>query len=51
MSTSGFKIVSEYEPTGDQPKAIAELVEGVRAIPPQWRAPQKAPVLNAFPDT
>jgi excinuclease ABC subunit B len=25
-----FKIVSEYEPKGDQPQAIAELVEGVR---------------------
>jgi len=25
-----FKIVSEYEPKGDQPHAIAELVEGVR---------------------
>ena len=31
MATSGFKIVSEYEPTGDQPKAIAELVAGVEA--------------------
>jgi len=26
-----FKIVSEYQPAGDQPKAIAELVKGVRA--------------------
>jgi excinuclease ABC subunit B len=26
-----FKLVSEYEPKGDQPQAIAELVEGVRA--------------------
>ncbi|WP_340329870.1 excinuclease ABC subunit UvrB [Microbaculum marinum] len=26
-----FKIVSEYEPRGDQPTAIAELVEGVKA--------------------
>ncbi|MCS7083089.1 MAG: excinuclease ABC subunit UvrB [Bacteroidetes bacterium] len=25
-----FQLVSEYEPTGDQPKAIRELVEGVR---------------------
>ena len=25
-----FKLVSEYAPAGDQPKAIAELVEGVR---------------------
>ena len=24
-----FKLVSEYKPTGDQPKAIAELVEGL----------------------
>ncbi|MCS6823754.1 MAG: excinuclease ABC subunit UvrB [Cytophagaceae bacterium] len=24
-----FKLVSEYEPTGDQPKAIAQLVEGI----------------------
>ena len=26
-----FKLVSEFEPAGDQPTAIAELVEGVRA--------------------
>ncbi|HKA16234.1 MAG TPA: excinuclease ABC subunit UvrB [Myxococcota bacterium] len=25
-----FRLVSEYTPTGDQPRAIAELVEGVR---------------------
>ncbi len=25
-----FKITSKYKPTGDQPEAIAELVEGVR---------------------
>ena len=25
-----FKLVSEYAPAGDQPQAIAELVEGVR---------------------
>jgi excinuclease ABC subunit B len=25
-----FRLVSEYSPTGDQPRAIAELVEGVR---------------------
>ena len=25
-----FQLVSEYEPAGDQPAAIAELVEGVR---------------------
>jgi excinuclease ABC subunit B len=26
----GFRIVSEYAPTGDQPRAIEQLVEGVR---------------------
>ena len=26
-----FKLVSKYQPTGDQPKAIAQLVEGVKA--------------------
>ncbi|HEX5417150.1 MAG TPA: excinuclease ABC subunit UvrB [Chloroflexota bacterium] len=26
-----FRVVSEYQPTGDQPKAIEKLVEGVRA--------------------
>ncbi|PPC85655.1 MAG: excinuclease ABC subunit B, partial [Hyphomicrobium sp.] len=26
-----FKIVSEYQPKGDQPQAIKELVEGVNA--------------------
>lgn len=26
---SDFKLVSEYQPTGDQPKAIAQLVEGL----------------------
>ncbi len=26
-----FKLVSEFEPTGDQPQAIQELVEGVKA--------------------
>ena len=26
-----FKLVSEYEPTGDQPRAISELVEGFRS--------------------
>ena len=25
-----FKVVAPYEPTGDQPKAIAQLVEGIR---------------------
>ena len=24
-----FKLVSEYKPTGDQPKAVAELVDGL----------------------
>ncbi|TMA34805.1 MAG: excinuclease ABC subunit UvrB [Deltaproteobacteria bacterium] len=28
--TERFRLVSEYAPTGDQPRAIAELVEGVR---------------------
>ena len=27
---SQFKLHSEYQPTGDQPQAIAELVEGFR---------------------
>ncbi|MFM7094134.1 MAG: DEAD/DEAH box helicase family protein, partial [Actinomycetota bacterium] len=26
-----FKVVSEYQPAGDQPKAIAELVEGIES--------------------
>ncbi|MEQ8304888.1 MAG: excinuclease ABC subunit UvrB [Cyclobacteriaceae bacterium] len=26
-----FKLISNYEPTGDQPKAIAQLVEGVKS--------------------
>ena len=25
-----FKLVSEYQPTGDQPQAIAELVKGFK---------------------
>jgi excinuclease ABC subunit B len=25
-----FKITSEYQPTGDQPKAIEQLVEGIQ---------------------
>lgn len=29
-----FKIVSEYQPTGDQPQAISQLVEGVNAGDP-----------------
>jgi excinuclease ABC subunit B len=28
--SDSFRLVSEYSPTGDQPRAIAELVEGVR---------------------
>ena len=28
--TERFRLVAEYTPTGDQPRAIAELVEGVR---------------------
>lgn len=27
---AGFKLVSDFKPTGDQPKAIRELVEGIR---------------------
>ena len=27
---SGFKLKSEYKPTGDQPQAIAELVQGIK---------------------
>ena len=30
-----FKLTSEYMPTGDQPEAIQELVEGVEAGVPQ----------------
>jgi excinuclease ABC subunit B len=30
MSDRPFKIVSQYQPRGDQPKAIAELVEGLK---------------------
>lgn len=26
-----FKIVSKYKPSGDQPKAIEQLVEGIKA--------------------
>lgn len=26
---AGFNLVSEYKPTGDQPKAIAQLIEGI----------------------
>lgn len=30
MAEHKFELVSKYQPSGDQPKAIAELVEGVR---------------------
>ena len=30
MQDSRFKLVSEYQPTGDQPRAIEELVQGFR---------------------
>ena len=26
-----FELISDYHPTGDQPEAIAQLVEGIRA--------------------
>ena len=28
---SMFKLVSQFEPSGDQPKAIAQLTEGIRS--------------------
>jgi excinuclease ABC subunit B len=31
MHQGGFKIKSDFEPTGDQPKAILELTEGIRS--------------------
>ena len=31
MSDETFKLVSPYAPTGDQPQAIAQLVQGVQA--------------------
>ena len=31
MTEPLFQLVSQYEPRGDQPKAIKELVEGIRA--------------------
>ena len=31
MSTAGFRIVTEYEPAGDQPEAISKLEAGLRA--------------------
>ncbi len=30
----GFNITSEYKPTGDQPKAIQQLSEGIRRNEP-----------------
>ena len=30
VSASEFKVVSEFAPAGDQPKAIAQLAEGVQ---------------------
>ncbi len=30
-SMNGFHLVSKYQPTGDQPRAIAQLVDGLRA--------------------
>ena len=27
---AGFQLVAPYQPTGDQPQAIAKLVEGIR---------------------
>ena len=31
MTEHKFKLVSKYKPTGDQPKAIEQLVEGIRS--------------------
>ena len=31
VSNRPLKVVSHYEPAGDQPKAISELAEGVRS--------------------
>ena len=33
-----FKLVSEYEPTGDQPQAIQQIVEGINAALVTWLA-------------
>ena len=30
MDDNKFKIVSKYQPTGDQPEAIKKLIEGVK---------------------
>ena len=44
--TRRLKVVSEYEPSGDQPTAIAELVRGVRgrasATRCCWASPARA---------
>ncbi len=31
LCTMDFKLVSEYAPTGDQPEAIAQLLESIRS--------------------
>ena len=31
MEYRDFKLVTSYKPTGDQPKAIEDLVEGIKA--------------------
>jgi excinuclease ABC subunit B len=31
LSSSGFQLVSDYQPTGDQPTAIEELVDGINS--------------------
>ena len=31
MGDMGFELVSDFQPAGDQPRAIAELLKGVRA--------------------
>ena len=33
MAEEKFELVSNYAPTGDQPQAIAQLVEGVQRSP------------------
>ena len=32
MAEEKFELVSNYAPTGDQPQAIAQLVEGVQRV-------------------
>ena len=34
MKDNKFQLISDYKPSGDQPKAIAELVEGVNSGAP-----------------